>query len=194
MFRQGDVAARSAPGLGIGLALVKMFAELHGGAVRAESAGPGHGSRFIVELPLGEAPRASRTPKIADAGAARVKMLLVEDNTDTRSLLAETFAELEYDVRPAESAEAALDMLTREDVDVILSDIGLPGTDGYEFLRRARRLPAAARAPAFALTGFGQEADVRRARDAGYVDHFVKPLDVEEIDRRIRSRLPKARA
>jgi PAS domain S-box-containing protein len=193
MFRQGEVAARRAPGLGIGLALVKMFAELHGGRVRAESAGPGRGSRFTVELPLTAAPRPAGAGRISDSGPARVKMLLIEDNVDTRNLLADSFGEYGYDVLTAENAEAALELIAREEVDVIVSDIGLPGMDGYEFLRRARELPSARHATAFALTGFGLEADLRRARDAGYVDHFVKPLDVEEMNRRIRARSPARR-
>jgi PAS domain S-box-containing protein len=190
MFRQGQVAAQRAPGLGIGLALVKSIAELHGGGAWAESAGPGRGSRFTVALPLGDAPTARGAPRDAGPGRPQIKMLLVEDNGDTRTMLAETFAGLAYDVVPAASGEAALDVLAHETVDVIVADIGLPGLDGYELLRRARQLPSAARVPAVALTGYGQEADVRRARDAGYADHFVKPLDAEEIDRRIRARLP----
>jgi CheY-like chemotaxis protein len=116
-------------------------------------------------------------------------MLLVEDNSDTRNTLAEAFTGFGYEVLSAESAEAALAMLAGEGVDVIVSDIGLPGMDGNEFLRRARRLPSAAHATAFALTGFGLKEDMRRARDAGYVEHFVKPLEAEEMDRRIRARL-----
>ena len=189
MFRQGQIEARRAPGLGIGLALVKSLTELHGGTVWAESAGPGRGSRFVVELPPCDAPRGAALPVCAGAKSHRIKMLLVEDNDDTRSLLAETFTELGYDVTAAVSGESALEILRRESAEVIIADIGLPGMDGYQFLREAHRLPSAAEAPAFALTGYGQEPDVRRARAAGFVDHFVKPFTVEVIDQRIRSRL-----
>jgi PAS domain S-box-containing protein len=189
MFRQGQVEARRAPGLGIGLALVKSLTELHGGSVWAESAGPGRGSRFIVELPLCDAPAGKVLLTVPGSKRRRIKMLLVEDNHDTRSLLAETFTELGYDVTAAASGEAALDVLGRQSTEVIVADIGLPGIDGYEFLREAHGLPSAAGIPGFALTGYGQTSDVNRSRAAGYVDHFVKPFTAEVIDQRIRSRL-----
>jgi CheY-like chemotaxis protein len=189
MFRQGEIAARRAPGLGIGLALVKSITELHGGTVRAESPGPGRGSRFVVELPATEAPKTQAAGKVGEPERASYKMLLLEDNEDTRAMLMETFMSLGYEVSVAESAEVALEMLAREKPDVILADVGLPGMDGYEFLRHARHLPSAEHALALVLTGYGQPRDIQRARDAGYDDHFVKPADVALIHQRIRSGL-----
>jgi PAS domain S-box-containing protein len=189
MFRMKETALRRAPapGLGIGLALVRSIVEMHGGAVRAESAGPGRGSRFTVELPVRLAPRVSGGSPPARASVSRLTMLLLEDNEDTRPLLEETFEQLGYDVTAAASGEAALDILSHRPVDVIVADIGLPGIDGYEFLRRARHLPGSSRTTAFALTGYGQDRDLKRAREAGFADYFVKPVDAAVIDQRIRA-------
>lgn len=187
MFRQGEVATRRVSGLGSGLALMKSIVDLHGGRVWVESAGSGRGSRFIVELPLCEAPVAHAAQNGSVSGRTPLKVLLVEDNSDIRVMLTEALSFVDYTVVAAESAEAALELLGREPVDVILSDIGLPGMDGYDFLRQARRLASAAHVPALALTGYGEEGDVRRAREAGYADHFVKPASIAVIDQHIRA-------
>jgi PAS domain S-box-containing protein len=187
MFRQGEVAARRAPGLGIGLALVKSIVDLHGYRVWAERDGPGRGSRFIIELPLHDPAAASTARKVAASGRAILRLLLIEDNADTRTMFAETLSQLGYVVLPAETAESALEILARERVDAIVADIGLPGMDGYDFLRKARQLPAAACIPALALTGYGQDSDVQRSHDAGYAGHFVKPVNIEVLDQRLRA-------
>jgi two-component system CheB/CheR fusion protein len=187
MFRQGEVTARRAPGLGIGLALVKSIVDLHGYRVWAESDGPGRGSRFIVELPLHDPSAVPTARDVAASGRAILRVLLVEDNADTRTMFAETLSQLDYVVLPAETAETALEILAHERVDAIIADIGLPGMDGYDFLRRARQIPAAACIPALALTGYGQDSDIRRTRDAGYAGHFVKPVNIEVLDQQLRS-------
>lgn len=186
-FEQGPASgAQRAPGLGIGLALVKSLTELHGGRVWAESSGSGEGSRFTVELPCSAAPMPRKQKPFGRPAQRQIKMLLIEDNPDTRMLMAESLEILGYAVVSAESGEAALEALTREPVDVVLADIGLPGMDGYEFLRQAQRMPCMAGRPAFALTGYGQEKDVQRAREVGYAGHFVKPVDLDCLDQQIR--------
>jgi len=113
--------------------------------------------------------------------------MLVEDNRDTRELLVKSLELTGYEVQAAESAEEALEHLRRNRPDLILSDIALPGIDGYEFLNRARQMRGLADVPAFAVTGYGQEQDVARAHRCGYTGHFVKPVDLGALDKRIRA-------
>ena len=122
------------------------------------------------------------------------RVLVVDDNRDAADTLALVLEAFGYEVRTAYDSVAALAALRAFAPDAAILDIGLPGMDGYEFLREAHALPSAAEAPGFALTGYGQESDMRRARAAGYVDHFVKPFTAETIDQRIRSRLYPAHA
>ena len=210
-FRQSDASAsRRAGGLGLGLSIVKQLVELHGGTVRVTSEGLGKGSTFILELPMGEAPPAVRPvavvraegevvkPKAAqgEAGSAAVhdgqgrgsalagvRLLLVEDEADQRHLLQRILTEQGAKVRSAEDARAGMEMLRQERPQVLISDIGLPGMDGYEFLRGVRGLPEAegGRTPAIALTAFARSEDRQRALRAGYQAHITKPAEAGEL-------------
>ncbi|HEY3449955.1 MAG TPA: ATP-binding protein [Myxococcales bacterium] len=188
MFERGPVVGLRRPGLGIGLAITRNLAELHGGSVRARSGGAGKGSRFTVDLPRIPEPDRAAAPRPAPGSAAGIGVMVVEDNPDARAMLCESLDLMGYRVSSCDSGEEALEALQRKaPPDVLLADIGLPGIDGYELLRRARKLPQLRGVPAFAITAYGQASDVTRAREAGFDSHFVKPVDLEVLDSRIRS-------
>jgi signal transduction histidine kinase/ActR/RegA family two-component response regulator len=172
-------------GLGIGLALVRRLAEMHGGSAAATSAGPGRGSQFVVRLPLapaGETPRRRvRADAVAASGARHV--LLVEDNEDVATLMAEALGNLGYQVRVVSDGEAALREHARQPSDVVLIDIGLPGMDGYELARRLRNRAGGRRPLLVAITGFGSPQDRERALQAGFDHHLVKPVQLEQLSR-----------
>jgi len=180
MFGQVDHALdRAQGGLGIGLALVKGLVTMHGGTVEAASAGRGHGSTFTVRLPLaandmGEAP-GSGPPLIASAAPCRV--LVADDLRDNTDSLAMLLRALGHEVRTAYDGEAAVAACATFRPHVAIVDIGMPRLNGLEACRRIRALPGGDAILMVAQTGWGQEDDARRARDAGF-DHFlVKPAD-----------------
>lgn len=187
-FEQSADGGLHAVGLDAGFALVRALIQGHGGRVWAESAGAEHGSRFVVELPRIARPEATEAE--ARSEAVHVRLLLVEDHADTRALLATTLEMLGYEVNEAASGEDALRLLQRVRPDLIVSDVGLPGMDGCEFLRRAREISGMHEVPAVAVTGWGQEEDVCRTRNAGYRAHLTKPVDITTLDRLLRELLP----
>ncbi|HEX2998725.1 MAG TPA: ATP-binding protein, partial [Armatimonadota bacterium] len=193
MFRQGEVAAAGKQGLGIGLALVQSLTELHGGSVWAESAGPGKGSRFTVELPLAAPPEKEEKPGMASHQGTQPNILLVEDNADARETLAMALEMMDYQVESVETPRAALDAVRATLPDAILCDIGLPEMDGYELMRQLRALPGMEKVPAFALTGYGQPEDVAKAHEVGFDAHFTKPVDLDELDRCLREAIKQER-
>jgi PAS domain S-box-containing protein len=183
-FAQADrTLGRAQGGLGIGLTLVKRLAELHGGSIRARSAGLGKGSEFTVRLPAAKGPAAA-TPATGSAPAVGVavrRVLVVDDNTDAAESLATLVEMWGHEVRSAHDGPAALAAAEEFRPDVILLDIGLPGLTGYEVAGRLRARPEFQSVRLIALTGWGQDADRERSRAAGFELHLVKPVDPTEL-------------
>jgi signal transduction histidine kinase/ActR/RegA family two-component response regulator len=179
---------RAEGGLGLGLAIVRSLVEMHGGQVSARSEGPGKGSEFIVRLPWVEAAAGdpARDPAgTADGDRAVVpkRVLIVDDNRDAAVVLEEALGELGHVTRSAFDAPSALCVARDFGPDVALLDIGLPVMDGYELARRLRDLPGMSGIRLVAVTGYGQDADRARSRDAGFYEHLVKPIDLDQVTR-----------
>jgi signal transduction histidine kinase/CheY-like chemotaxis protein len=174
---------RARGGLGLGLAIVRSLAELHGGSVAAASPGLGAGSVFEVRIPLTEvdaAPAPSPAVDMTDGGPRR-SVLIVDDNADAAITLAQLLSVMGHRTEVAFDGPAALEKALSFHPDVVLLDIGLPGMSGYEVAERLRREPGTLDARLFAVTGYGQEADRSRSRSAGFDQHFVKPVEVREL-------------
>jgi len=176
---------RSQGGLGIGLTLVRRLVELHGGTVSARSEGHGRGSEFTVRLPLvagTEQPSATAPTTARPGSIAPRRILVVDDQPDAAAMLARLLRGRGHDVLVAADGPAAIEAAAASRPDVLLLDIGLPGMDGYEVARRLRALPGMEAALLVALTSYGQEEDLRLAREAGFDHHLVKPTDLESIE------------
>ena len=188
--RQGSDRARG--GLGLGLAIVQSLVSLHGGSVRARSDGPGRGSEFIVSLPVAApvelAVRASSRglPKQPAAATEARRILIVDDNEDAAELLALTLQMKGHTTRIAVDGHDALDVVGAFAPDLALLDIGLPGMDGYELARQLRARGALSALRLVALTGYGQDKDRERSREAGFDAHLVKPVDQKLLESTIR--------
>ena len=181
LFNQADRSLdRSQGGLGIGLTLVRRLVELHGGRVEARSEGRGRGSEFIVHLPVTASIAAAGEGSTAgehDLPAARgLKILIVEDNVDSAEMMSLVLELGGHEVRTAHDGPEALEAALRFQPQAVLCDIGLPGMNGYEVAARLREQPAFERTPLIALTGYGQEEARRRAKEAGFDYHLVKPV------------------
>jgi hypothetical protein len=192
-FRQDDSTSKRAHGgLGLGLAIARHLVELHGGTIEVKSEGEGKGATFMVTLPVlraeDAAGRADATtwprsltpppplPEVVDLSG--IKVLLVDDEPDARELLSEVLEQYGATVVLAASADEALRVLRAERPTVLLSDIGLPGEDGYSLIGRVRALPfeEGAAIPAAALTAYARSEDGRRALAAGFLRHAIKPI------------------
>jgi PAS domain S-box-containing protein len=225
MFSQIDAGHEHADGgIGIGLALVKGFVELHGGTAEARSAGLDRGSEFIVRLPIdthlqpGPAPEqaqpvqsaaespgpagipeldapdssagASQTPATALPAARRV--LVADDNRDGADIMALLLQQYGYEVAVAHNGSDALAAAARTTPDIAILDIGMPGMSGYEVARRIRAEAWGKKMMLIALTGWGQEEDKRKAFDAGFDHHLIKPIDPDALEALMAAGSPRA--
>lgn len=183
LFMQGPRSLdRSQGGLGIGLSLVRSILDMHGGSVKVHSAGVGQGSEFIVSLPISEAALSndSALPKTAIATSPR-KILLIEDNVDLNETLSDMLALEGHVVTSAFDGISGLAMAKENEYDVVVCDIGLPGIDGYEIVRKLRQR-ASSRATCFiALTGYSQSENRLHATEAGFDHYLVKPVSADMV-------------
>ena len=190
LFSQAErTSDRSQGGLGIGLALVKSLVELHGGSVSAHSEAVGQGSTFGLKLPRvsGQAPAVAEAPLAPpQEHEAALRVLVVDDNVDAADMLAMYVEALGHEVLVEDSSISALARAAQAAPDVCLLDIGLPDMDGYELAARLRADPATAGALLVAVTGYGQDQDRQRTREAGFDHHFVKPVDTAALAKLLR--------
>jgi signal transduction histidine kinase len=183
-FWQADSSTtRRQGGLGLGLSIVRQMVEMHGGTVRVESAGAGQGSTFTVALPFvaGAVPRAALPRELPAVSLRGLRLLVVDDDADTRDLLWQILTDSGAQVATAASAAEALAALESAPPHVLVSDIGMPGRDGFELIRDVRSRWSAEDLPAIALTAFARADDRRRTREAGFQAHLTKPFDAADL-------------
>jgi len=188
LFVQGSRSPdRAEGGLGVGLTLVRSIVELHGGRVEAWSEGSGHGSEFRIWLPLLTAKEqlSHREPTKAEE-TKPLRILVVDDNVDSAELLSVLLESEGHKVVVANSGREAVERALEHVPEVALIDIGMPGMDGYEVARRMRASPKLRHMALVAVTGYGQQEDIEKSREAGFHDHLVKPVDLETLGRVLR--------
>jgi signal transduction histidine kinase len=195
LFTQLDRASGAAQsGLGIGLALVQRLVEMHGGSVTARSDGLGHGSEFVIRLPLFIRERIESGQPLQQLSALEQSMtnadlatrtqrriLVADDNNDALESLATLLQLSGHEVYTASNGAVALESAEQHRPEVALLDIGMPKLDGYEVARRIRAQPWGQRITLVALTGWGQDSDRKRSQEAGFDSHLVKPLDLDKL-------------
>ena len=193
-FRQADSSyTRQVGGLGLGLAIVRHLVELHGGSVGVASEGEGRGATFTVTLPIfvAEEPQTNSPQKLSMISENSkneelfedVRILLVEDNDDSREMLKVVLEQYKIRVTDFDSAGKAFEAIKKNPPDILISDVGLPGEDGYELIQKIRQLPPeqGGLIPAIALTGYASLQDRKQALDAGYQEHLSKPVDIDTL-------------
>jgi two-component system CheB/CheR fusion protein len=178
---------RAAGGLGVGLTLVRSLVDMHGGTVQVHSEGEGKGSEFVVRLPLTskqigvERPPASPLPAPRRRLREGARIVVVEDRADSRELLCELLSQEGFACRTAENGPEGLALVEEIQPDIAILDVGLPGMDGFEVARRLRADPRHSGMFLIALTGYGQATDRAYGRQAGFDEHLIKPVNVDEI-------------
>jgi PAS domain S-box-containing protein len=183
LFARVDRTFDRQDGLGIGLTLVRQLVELHGGAIQARSAGVGHGSEFVLELPIvASTPVRAVAPQDTEPVSAPLRVLVADDNADAAESLALLLEVAGHEVHVAYDGEAAIETAARTSPQVALLDIGMPKANGYDVARHLREQAWGRKIYLVALTGWGQESDRDRARDAGFDAHLVKPVPLEMLD------------
>ena len=194
-FEQGDArVTRQFGGLGLGLTISKALVELHGGSIRAESAGRGQGATFIIELP-GEPPAAAAAaaPVVPEGGGTgRLRLLIVEDHEDTARALSRLLTRAGYVVNLARDVASALALAGRETFDLLITDLGLPDGSGHDVMVGLQKIQPL---PGIAMSGYGMDDDMSRSRESGFTEHLVKPVEVPQLIaaiRRVMERKPSS--
>jgi CheY-like chemotaxis protein len=183
-----DEMVRRHGGLGMGLAIAQAVMQLHGGYVLAFSQGLGKGSTFTVRLATTEAPtKTPRRPELPDRphDGSPLRVLLVEDHPDTARAIARLLEQSGYRVGTAIDAGSAMKQLDDETWDIVVSDLGLPGTSGYELMKQVRQKYGLS-VRGIAVSGYGMESDRQRSQQAGFDEHIVKPIDFDQLEQAIR--------
>jgi CheY-like chemotaxis protein len=193
-FEQGDIPPEiKFRGLGLGLSIAKALVEAHGGALRAESKGPGCGSTFTISFPEIHASAHASGPTVVPAAPYRrdpssLRVLLIEDHEDTARVLAKVLQQIGHEVETCATVATACQKLRNKKFDLLLSDIGLPDGSGIDFIKAAREI---CQTPAVALTGYGMAEDIERCLQAGFEEHLTKPINIDRLQKALSRILPE---
>lgn len=186
-FRRGPrSASRDEGGLGLGLPVARSLVDLHGGSLWAESEGLGEGAVFTFRLPLIDAEEAEESGPVAEVSAETTarRVLLVEDDPDAAQTLQRLLGAMGHEVTVLYDASSALQVVREERFDIVLCDLHLPGEmDGYALASAIREEPELADVRLVAVTGYGNRADQKRTREAGFEKHLTKPVEIDDLTR-----------